>query len=164
MLKMFSSPGSDKSFRLAIATFVLFVVSGCATHCGLLNYCDIPESWPIADTFTVETTSGELCISGNRRSSCASKGMFQSGARVVEIYTLDDDEDENAISEMLASLTVTGSPGDQFTVACFQYNGNKILGMTEVLTGIEIRDQGGAIVATHPTHPVTRRGSLFFGC
>lgn len=129
-----------------------------------MNYCDIPEDWPIADTFTVEAAASQLCISGTRRSSCATKGLFQTGTRAVQVHTIDDDEEESHQSELLASLLVTGSPGDQFKISCFQYNGEKILGMTEVLTGFEVRDQAGTVVATHPTRPVTRRSSLLLGC
>lgn len=146
----------------------LLIPAGCATHCGFLTYCDIPENWPIADTFMVEAGSGDLCISGTRHASCSSRGVFQSGARTVIVHLLktheDDDEDDHDLTEVLATLHVSGSPGDRFTASCFQYNGKKILGMTEVLTGIEIRNRAGAAVAVDPAHPVVRRNGLLSGC
>ncbi|MGI9233617.1 MAG: hypothetical protein ACR2RD_08305 [Woeseiaceae bacterium] len=149
--------------KQAIVMLAAPVLSSCATHCGLFTYCDIPKEWPINDTFIVDVENNALCVSGTRRSSCANKGMFQSGARTVEIHTADDDDEDDG-GELIASLVVNGAPGDHFTASCFQYNGNKFLGFTEVLTGVEIRDQHGIVVAEHPTHPVTRRNTLFFGC
>ena len=154
-----SAPG------IVICLLAGLVIQGCATHCGLMTYCDIPEGWPVTDTFTVETDTADLCISGKRHTSCASKGVFQTGVRTVDVHMLEDHADETELSEALASLRVTGSPGDHFTVSCFQYNGSrKILGMTEVLTGFEIRDDTGTVVDADPSHPVPRRNSPLFGC
>lgn len=137
------------------------VLSGCATHCGLFTYCDIPKSWPVSDTFMVEVNNSQLCISGSRRSSCASEGMYQSGARSVEIHTVSEEDEDG---ELIATFVVTGAAGDQFIASCFQYDGDKFLGFTEVLIGAEIRDRLGRVVAKHPSHPVSRRGGLFIGC
>lgn len=150
--------------RHAVLLGIAAVLPACATHCGLFTYCDIPKDWPTNDTFIVETNNGDLCISGARRHSCAARGMFQSGARIVEILYVDDDDEDGASSEPIAALTVRGAPGDRFTADCFQYNGDKFLGLTAVLTGVEIRDRSGRIVAQHPRHRVTRRNGLFSGC
>ena len=139
----------------------IVLLSSCATHCGAFTYCDIPESWPFTDTFTVQATDSDLCISGERRSDCATTGMFQSGTRVVEFHVIGDEDDDE--SALLASIKVQGSAGDHFTAQCFQYNGNIFLGLTEVLTGVEVRRQG-RVVATHPNRGVTRRSTLFSSC
>lgn len=152
------------AWRHAALLGVLSVLSACATHCGIFTYCDMPKNWPTSNTFIVETNNGDLCISGSRRSSCAVRGMFQTGAQTVEVLYVDDDDDDGASSELIAALTVRGAPGDRFTADCFQYNGDKFLGLTELLTGVEIRNPAGHIVAQHPAHPVVRRNGPFVGC
>ena len=146
--------------RLNLCAAVL-ALSSCAMHCGAFTYCDIPESWPVTETFTVQATDSDLCISGERRSDCATTGMFQSGTRVVEFHVIGDEDDDE--SALLASIKVQGSAGDHFTAHCFQCNGNTFLGLTEVLTGVEVRRQG-RVVATHPNRGVTRRSTLFSSC
>ena len=149
------------AYRHAVLLGVASALSACATHCGIFTYCDIPKNWPTSNTFIVETGNGDLCISGTRRHSCAARGMFQPGAQTVEILYVDDDDDDGASSELIAVLTVHGAPGDEFTADCFQYNGDKFLGLTAVLTGVEVRDATGRIVAQHPSHSVVRRNGVF---
>ena len=147
---------------IRVGLFTTFAaLSSCTVHCGPFTYCDIPESWPVADTFTVEATDSDLCISGVRRSDCATRGRFQSGSRVVEFHAFSDEEEDD--SQLLATITLKGSAGDHFTANCFQYNGKTVLGLTEVLIGIDVYRQG-RVVATHPKRTVTRRSTLFSGC
>lgn len=81
----------------------------------------------------------------------------------MDVYQLSEEEDETE-RHYLATLRVAGAAGDEFAVSCFQYNGNRVLGFTEVLVGVELRDRFGVVVAKHPGHLVVRRDPLFFGC
>ena len=146
-----------------VFAFLVLTSASCASHCGLFNYCDIPKTWPLSDTFTVRTVNGEVCVSGTRSSSCATKGFYRSGAQRVDVLRYSD-EDEDSTRELIASLTVQGAAGDEFTASCFRYNGNRVLGLTEIRIGVEIRDRRGRIVAKHPRQPVTKRESFFYGC
>lgn len=141
----------------------MVAVPGCATHCGLFMYCDIPNGWSTQDTFIVEAENDKLCVSGARPHSCAYRGMYQSGSQSVKIFLSEDEEDESTRS-LIATVTVSGAPGDRFTANCFQYEGEKFLGLTSVLTGVEIRDVNGVTVARHPSHPVKRRNALYVIC
>lgn len=144
---------------LAISTAVL---GACTTHCGLFTYCDVPKSWPLKDTFTVESQNSALCVGSTRRSGCASRAMFRSGTRKVAFYTTSRDEEETN-QELFAVIPLKGAGGTEFVVRCFQYNGKRVLGLTAVRVGIEVYDRG-RVVATYPSHPVQRRTGLFVGC
>ena len=139
----------------------LLVLSSCTMRCGAFTYCEVPERWPIADTFTVEAQGSNLCVSGAQNSGCATRGMFPSGSRVIQLYAISDDDEED--DTLIASLTLQGAAGDEFTASCFQYNGRTVLGLKEVLVGVDVTLRG-RVVATHPSHPVTRRSTLLASC
>ena len=83
--------------------------------------------------------------------------MFQAGNRFVAVRSHDDEE-------LIATVRVQGAAGDQFVANCFQYNGGKLLGLTEVLTGVEILDRSGRVVAQYPARAVVKRDPWLFGC
>ncbi|MEM1232108.1 MAG: hypothetical protein AAGI15_16340 [Pseudomonadota bacterium] len=133
------------------------LLSACTNHCGRFIYCDLPKGWPVQNTFTVYAGSADLCIGGARSADCASRGMFQAGTQFIAIHSGQEDG-------LIATLEVNGRPGQRFTASCFQYNGGKILGLTEVRIGAEIRDAAGVVIASYPAHPVSQRSAGILGC
>lgn len=140
---------------------MLLLLAGCSTYCGIGVHCSVPDGWPLTDTFSVTSITNQMCIGGSRGTSCYNKGVYPSGAQVVDFYGVDDDDE---LRERITSLTVNGNPGDEFRASCFEYNGTTRFGFTEVLIGIEIRNTAGLVVATHPTSPVTRRDTIVPTC
>lgn len=141
--------------------FLLLFLASCSTHCGTFIHCDIPKGWPISDTFTVSSATNRICVRGGRRGSCFSKGMFQTGTQNFGIYLVGDDDEGD---ELITSVVLTGNPGDVFQVSCFEYNGRKRFGFTEILIGIEVSQGSAGVVAAYPAHPVTRRDSIVPTC
>jgi hypothetical protein len=145
----------------AACLLALLLLAGCASPCGFASYCGIPKNWPIADTFAVTATSSELCVGGVRGSACAGRGVYPAGTQNVGVYRVGEDDD---LPSLIASFSLNGRAGAAYSATCFSYNGRKILGMTEVLTGVEIRNASGALVAIHPATPVTRRDLMIPTC
>lgn len=146
---------------LAAYLFLHLFLAGCASPCGFASYCGIPKNWPIADTFTVAAASSELCVGGARGSACAGRGVYPAGTQTVGVYRVGEEDD---LPSLIASFSLNGPAGAAYTATCFSYNGRKILGMTEVLTGVEIRNASGALVEIHPATPVTRRDMFIPTC